>query len=140
MYFKTFNIGGNQYKVKDEEARNALANKADYEEGTFSPKFWNASNVEQTFKSVNGYYKRIGNLCYIYIYAVTFSDVSVKKIDNLPFIPDSTIHVKNKPAHQKGTVFANGAGCCVNVPETHGEIQLASVATGILLVEGIYNI
>lgn len=118
----------------------ALDGKAEYEEGTFTPKFWNASNVEQTFRNVVGYYKKIGNLCYIYIYAITFSDISVRKIDNLPFNPDSGIHGANIPTHQKGTVFANGVGCCVNVPEIHGQIQLEPVVTGILLVEGIYNI
>lgn len=112
----------------------------DYEEGTFTPKFWSSSNVEQTFEGVSGYYKRIGNLCYIYIYAFVFSNVSVTKIDNLPFVPNADIHYAQKPSHEKGTVFANGAGCRVNIPEMHGRIQLASVATGTLLVEGIYNI
>lgn len=118
----------------------ALDRKAEYEEGTFKPKFWSSSNAQQTFEGVNGYYKKIGNLCYIHIYAFTFSDVSVKYIDNLPFPPNNNIHTTNKPAYKKGTVFANGEGCCVNVPMTHGQIDLISVATDMLLVEGIYNI
>ena len=112
----------------------------DYEEGTFTPKFWSNSNVEQTFNFVDGYYKRIGNLCYINIYAFVTSGVSVKYIDNLPFAPSTTIHYANKPTHLKGTVFANGVGCNVNVPSKHGQIDLVSVATQSLLVEGIYNI
>lgn len=118
----------------------AISAATNYEEGTFTPKFWNSSNVEQTFAEVHGYYKRIGNLCYIHIYAIVFSSVSVYYIDNLPFAPNSTIHAKSKPSHEQGTVFANGKACCVNVPYAHGQINLSSVATGILLVEGIYNI
>ena len=112
----------------------------EYKEGTFIPKFWNDSDVEQTFDGVNGYYKKIGNLCYIFIYAYTSSAVNVVHIDNLPFIPDSIIHSVFKASHEKGLVFANGEGCCVNVPENHGQIKLVSPATSNLLVEGIYNI
>lgn len=113
----------------------------DYEEGTFTPKFWSSSNVEQTFAGVNGFYKRIGNLCYIYIYAFVLStSVSVAKIDNLPFLPNSDIHGATIPSHEKETVFANGAGCYVNVPELHGQIKLVAAVSGNILVEGIYNI
>ena len=113
-----------------------------YEEGTFKPKFWNSENVEQAFGAVNGNYKRIGNLCYIYIYALTTDDNrSVKKIDNLPFEPDIEVHPKYVPAHGKGTVFANGEACYVNLPEDHGQIILESVATtNVLVVEGIYSV
>lgn len=111
-----------------------------YEEGIFTPKLWSSSGIEQTFNFVNGYYKRIGNLCYIHIYAFVTSDVSVKFIDNLPFLPSTTIHSTYKPTYLKGTVFANGVGCNVNVPANHGQIDLVSVATQSLLVEGIYNI
>ena len=112
----------------------------EYKEGTFVPKFWNASDVEQTFDGVNGYYKKIGNLCYIFIYAYTSSAVNVVHIDNLPFIPDSIIHSVFKASHEKGLVFANGEACFVGVPRSPGQITLAKPATGNLLVEGIYNI
>ena len=133
-------LSGDTNLVTGDAVSKAIFTANNYEEGTFTPKFWNDSNVELTFNSVDGYYKRIGNLCYIYIYAFTTSGVSIMYIDNLPFAPDSTIHVKNRPAHQKGTIFANGVGCFVNVPDAHGQIRLSSVATDILLVEGIYNI
>lgn len=115
----------------------------DYEEGTCTPKFWSSSDVEQTFGSVRGYYKRIGNLCYIYIYAYVnpgASDVSVKYIDHLPFAPNYIIHGVGRPISEKETVFANGVGCYINVPANHGEIELSQVATKALLVEGIYSI
>ena len=109
----------------------------EYKEGTFIPKFWNDSNVEQTFDSVNGYYKRIGNLCYIFIVAQTSLDVSVTFINNLPFVPNANIYRTNPG---KGLVFANGEACFVGVPRSPGQITLAEPATGNLLVEGIYNI
>ena len=109
----------------------------EYKEGTFIPKFWNDSEVEQTFDSVNGYYKRIGNLCYIFISAQTSSDVSVQFINDLPFIPNTNIYGR---VEEKGTVFANGEGCLLNVPYGLGPIKLESVITGNLLVEGIYSI
>ena len=111
-----------------------------YEEGIFTPKLWNSSGVTQTFNFVNGYYKRIGNLCYINIYAFAPSGVSVKRIDNLPFAPSTDIYRKSRPDYLKGTVFANGVGCVVNVPSSHGQIELVSEVTQTLLVEGIYSI
>ena len=109
----------------------------EYKEGTFVPKFWNASDVEQTFDGVNGYYKKIGNLCYIFIAAQTSLDVSVTFINNLPFVPNTNIYRTNPG---KGLVFANGEACFVGVPRSPGQITLAEPATGNLLVEGIYNI
>ena len=109
----------------------------EYKEGTFIPRFLNASGAKQTFDSVNGYYKRIGNLCYIFISAQTSSDVSVQFINDLPFIPNTNIYGR---VEEKGTVFANGEGCLLNVPYGLGPIKLESVITGNLLVEGIYSI
>lgn len=110
----------------------------EYKEGTFIPKFWNNSDVEQTFDSVNGYYKRIGNLCYIFISAQTSSDVSVQFINDLPFIPNTNIYGTHPG--KEGLVFANGIACFVGVPYSPGQIILAEPATNNLLVEGIYNI
>ena len=109
----------------------------EYKEGTFIPKFWDLSGVEQTFGLVEGYYKKIGNLCYIFITAQTSSDVSVVFINNLPFVPNTDIY-RTHPG--KGLVFANGEACFVGVPRSPGQIALAEPATGNLLVEGIYNI
>ena len=109
----------------------------EYKEGTFVPKFWNASDVEQTFDGVNGYYKKIGNLCYIFIAAQTSLDVSVVFINNLPFVPNTNIY-RTHPG--KGLVFANGEACFVGEPRSPGQITLAEPATSNLLVEGIYNI
>ena len=117
---------------------NALSDKADYEEGLFTPKFWDFSGVEQTFGLVEGYYKKIGNLCYIFISAQTSSDVSVQFINDLPFIPNTNIYGTHPG--KEGLVFANGAACFVGVPYSPGQIILAEPATGNLLVEGIYNI
>ena len=114
----------------------------EYKEDTFIPRFLNASGAKQTFDSVNGYYKRIGNLCYIFISAQTSpdqtsSDVSVQFINDLPFIPNTNIYGR---IEEKSTVFANGEGCFLNVPYGLGPIKLESVITGNLLVEGIYSI
>ena len=115
----------------------------EYKEGTFIPSFLNALGAKQTFDSVNGYYKRIGNLCYIFISAQTSpdqtsSDVSVTFINNLPFVPNTNIYGTHTGT--EGLVFANGAACFVGVPYSPGQIILAEPATGNLLVEGIYNI
>ena len=109
----------------------------EYKEGTFIPKFWNDLDVEQTFGLVEGYYKKIGNLCYIFIAAQTSLDVSVTFINNLPFVPNTNIYRTNPG---KGLVFANGEACFVGVPRSPGQITLAEPATSNLLVEGIYNI
>ena len=109
----------------------------EYKEGTFVPKFWDYAGVEQTFGLVEGYYKKIGNLCYIFITAQDSPNVSVKYIDNLPFVPNTNIYRTNPG---KGLVFANGEACFVGVPRSPGQITLAEPATGKLLVEGIYNI
>ena len=109
----------------------------EYKEGTFVPKFWNDLGAEQTFGLVEGYYKKIGNLCYIFITAQDSPNVSVKYIDNLPFVPNTNIY-RTRPG--KGLVFANGEACFVGVPRSPGQITLAEPATGKLLVEGIYNI
>ena len=109
----------------------------EYKEGTFIPKFWDFSGAEQTFDLVEGYYKKIGNLCYIFIAAQTSSDVSVAFINNLPFVPNANIY-RTHPG--KGLIFANGEACFVGVPRSPGQITLANPATGNLLVEGIYNI
>ena len=109
----------------------------EYKEGTFVPKFWDYAGVEQTFGLVEGYYKKIGNLCYIFITAQDSPNVSVKYIDNLPFVPNTNIY-RTRPG--KGLVFANGEACFVGVPRSPGQITLAEPATGNLLVEGIYNI
>ena len=108
-----------------------------YKEGTFIPKFFDFSGAEQTFGLVEGYYKKIGNLCYIFIAAQTSLDVSVTFINNLPFVPNANIY-RTRPG--KGLVFANGEACFVGVPRSPGQITLAEPATGNLLVEGIYNI
>ena len=109
----------------------------EYKEGTFVPKFWNDLGVKQTFGLVEGYYKKIGNLCYIFITAQDSPNVSVKYIDNLPFVPNTNIY-RTRPG--KGLVFANGKACFVGVPRSPGQITLAEPATSNLLVEGIYNI
>ena len=109
----------------------------EYKEGTFIPKFFNFSGAEQTFGLVEGYYKKIGNLCYIFIAAQTSLDVSVTFINNLPFVPNANIY-RTHPG--KGLVFANGEACFVGEPRSPGQITLANPATSNLLVEGIYNI
>ena len=109
----------------------------EYKEGTFIPKFFDFSGAEQTFGLVEGYYKKIGNLCYIFIAAQTSLDVSVVFINNLPFVPNTNIY-RTHPG--KGLVFANGEACFVGEPRSPGQITLAEPATGNLLVEGIYNI
>lgn len=109
----------------------------EYKEGTFIPKFFDFSGAEQTFGLVEGYYKKIGNLCYIFIAAQTSLDVSVVFINNLPFVPNTNIY-HTHPG--KGLVFANGEACFVGEPRSPGQITLANPATGNLLVEGIYNI
>ena len=109
----------------------------EYKEGTFLPKFFDFSGAEQTFGLVEGYYKKIGNLCYIFIAAQTSLDVSVVFINNLPFVPNTNIY-RTHPG--KGLVFANGEACFVGEPRSPGQITLAEPATSNLLVEGIYNI
>ena len=109
----------------------------EYKEGTFIPKFFDFSGAEQTFGLVEGYYKKIGNLCYIFIAAQTSLDVSVTFINNLPFVPNTDIY-RTHPG--KGLVFANGEACFVGEPRSPGQITLAEPATSNLLVEGIYNI
>ena len=109
----------------------------EYKEGTFIPKFFDFSGAEQTFGLVEGYYKKIGNLCYIFIAAQTSLDVSVAFINNLPFVPNTNVY-RTHPG--KGLVFANGEACFVGEPRSPGQITLANPATGNLLVEGIYNI
>ena len=109
----------------------------EYKEGTFIPKFWNASGVEQTFDWVEGHYTKIGNLCYICIRAQASSNVSVTFIDDLPFEPNTNIY---NTFYEKGLVFVNGEGCSVGVPHEHGQINLVEPATSNLLVEGIYHI
>ena len=109
----------------------------EYKEGTFIPKFFDFSGAEQTFGLVEGYYKKIGNLCYIFIAAQTSLDVSVTFINNLPFVPNADIY-RTHPG--KGLVFANGEACFVGEPRSPGQITLAEPATSNLLVEGIYNI
>ena len=109
----------------------------EYKEGTFIPKFFDFSGAEQTFGLVEGYYKKIGNLCYIFIAAQTSLDVSVTFINNLPFVPNANIY-RTHPG--KGLVFANGEACFVGEPRSPGQITLAEPATSNLLVEGIYNI
>ena len=113
------------------------ASYPEYKEGTFIPKFWDFFDAERTFDSVNGYYTRIGNLCYIRIMAQASSDVSVTFIDDLPFAPNTNIY---HTFYEKGLVFANGEGCFVGVPHEHGQINLVEPATSNLLVEGIYHI
>ena len=113
------------------------ASYPEYKEGTFIPRFLNASGAKQTFDSVNGYYKRIGNLCYIFISAQTSEDVSVQFITDLPFTPNTDIYGR---VEEKSTVFANGEGCFLNVPYGLGPIKLETAITGNLLVEGIYSI
>ena len=109
----------------------------EYKEGTFIPKFFDFSGAEQTFGLVEGYYKKIGNLCYICIAAQTSLDVSVTFINNLPFVPNTNIY---RTHTGKGLVFANGEACFVGEPRSPGQITLANPATSNLLVEGIYNI
>lgn len=135
MYVRKIKVGDDVLLIPD--STEALATKADYEEGLFTPRFWSDSDVEQTFDWVEGYYKKIGNLCYIFISAQASSDVSVVFVDNLPFEPNTNIY---HTLYEKGLVFANGEGCFVKVPHNHGQINLVSPATSNLLVEGIYNI
>ena len=135
MYVRKIKLGDDVLLIPD--STEALATKADYEEGLFTPRFWDFSGAEQTFGLVEGYYKKIGNLCYIFISAQTSSDVSVTFINNLPFVPTTNIY-RTRPG--KGLVFANGEACFVGVPRSPGQINLVSPATSNLLVEGIYNI
>ena len=109
----------------------------EYKEGTFIPKFWNASSVEQTFDWVEGHYTKIGNLCYIRIMAQASSDVDFSFIDNLPFAPNTNIY---HTLYEKGLVFANGERCNLNASHNRGQISITSVAIRNLLVEGIYHI
>ena len=109
----------------------------EYKEGTFVPKFWDYAGVEQTFGLVEGYYKKIGNLCYIFISPQTSSNVSVAFINNLPFVPNTNIY---HTLYEKGLVFVNGERCNLNVSHNHGQISITSVAIRNLLVEGIYHI
>ena len=109
----------------------------EYKEGTFIPKFFDFSGAEQTFGLVEGYYKKIGNLCYIFIAAQTSLDVSVTFINNLPFVPNTNIY-RTHPG--KGLVFANKERCDLNVPYNHGQISIKSITPNNLLVEGVYNI
>lgn len=140
---KTLDKEGLQYTLQRmvtlltaiQEKVNALY--PEYKEGTFIPKFFDFSGAEQTFGLVEGYYKKIGNLCYIFIAAQDSPNVSVKYIDNLPFVPNTNIY-RTRPG--KGLVFANGEACFVGVPRSPGQITLAEPATSNLLVEGIYNI
>ena len=113
------------------------ASYPEYKEGTFVPKFWDFYDAERTFDSVNGYYTKIGNLCYIRIMAQASSDVDFSFIDNLPFAPNTNIY---HTFYEKGLVFVNGEGCSVGVPHAHGQINLVEPATSNLLVEGIYHI
>ena len=135
MYVRKIKLGDDILLIPD--STEELATKADYEEDSFTPKFWSDSDVEQTFDDVQGYYKKIGNLCYIFIKASTLSDVDVVFIDNLPFAPNPTIY---STLHEKGLVCANGEGCNLNVPHNHGQINLTSASTSNLVVEGIYSI
>ena len=109
----------------------------EYKEGTFIPRFWDFFDAERTFDSVNGYYTRIGNLCYIRIMAQASSDVDFSFIDDLPFAPNTNIY---HTLYEKGLVFANGERCNLNVSHNHGQISITSVAIRNLLVEGIYHI
>ena len=109
----------------------------EYKEGTFIPKFWDFYDAERTFDSVNGYYTKIGNLCYIRIMAQASSDVDFSFIDNLPFAPNTNIY---HTLYEKGLVFANGERCNLNASHNHGQISITSVAIRNLLVEGIYHI
>ena len=136
MYVRKIKLGDDVLLIPD--STEELATKADYEEGSFHPSFLNASGVKQTFDQVKVYYKRIGNLCYIFISAQTSSDVSVQFINDLPFIPNTNIYGTHPG--KEGLVFANGGACFVGVPYSPGQIILAEPATGNLLVEGIYNI
>lgn len=108
----------------------------EYKEGTFIPKFWDFYGVEQPYDLVEGYYKKIGNLCYIRIVAQTSSDVTVSFIDNLPFAPNTDIY----QTYKKGLVFANKTRCDLNVSDNHGQINITDPNDNHLLVEGIYNI
>ena len=109
----------------------------EYKEGTFVPKFLDSSGVEQTYGFVEGYYKKIGNLCYIFIIAQASPNVNIAYIDNLPFEPNTNIYSID---HGKGLVFANGEACIVGEPRGFGQITLPEPTTSHLLVEGIYNI
>ena len=139
---KTLDKEGLQYTLQRmvtlltaiQEKLNALY--PEYKEGTFIPKFFDFSGAEQTFGLVEGYYKKIGNLCYIRIMAQTSSDVTVSFIDNLPFAPNTDIYHTFK----KGLVFANKERCDLNVPYNHGQISITDPNDNNLLVEGIYNI
>lgn len=94
MYFKTFNIGGNQLKVKDEEARNALAEKADYEEGTFTGKLYNSS--VSSIATGTGKYRRVGNMVYVHIAILNTSSNVPSGMTGLPFPHLGIISPSNK--------------------------------------------
>ena len=86
MYFKTFNIGGNQYKVKDEDARNALANKADYEEGVWTPTLDTTKN-SPTYYVKSGAYRKVGRIvfCSCMLAFSNISSIEQLRIKSLPY-------------------------------------------------------
>lgn len=114
-----------------------------YEEGTFTPKFWNDSNVQQIpTKIETALYKKIENLCYIYVHAyLVGNDWSVRYIDGLPFTPKDSVHTKNRPSVQTENMMVNGKTTFVNVPSVHGQIRLPTASSDVgMVIEGFYNV
>lgn len=119
------------------------AGGASYEEGTFTPKFWNNSNVQQIpTKIETALYKKIENLCYIYVHAyLVGNDWSVKYIDGLPFTPKDSVHTKSRPSMQTENMMVNGKTTFVNVAAVHGQISLPTASSDIgMVIEGFYNV
>lgn len=121
----------------------ALDGKAEYEEGTFTPKFWNNSNVQQIpTKIETALYKKIENLCYIYVHAYFIGNGwSVRYIDGLPFAPKDSVHTKSRPSMQTENMLVNGKTTFVNVPAAHGQISLSTASSDAgIVIEGFYNV
>ena len=121
----------------------ALDGKAEYEEGTFTPKFWNNSNVQQIpTKIETALYKKIENLCYIYVHAYFIGNSwSVRYIDGLPFVPKDSVHTKSRPSMQTENMLVNGKTTFVNVPAAHGQISLSTASSDAgIVIEGFYNV
>ena len=116
---------------------------ASYEEGTFTPKFWNNSNVQQIpTKIETALYKKIENLCYIYVHAYFIGNGwSVRYIDGLPFAPKDSVHTKSRPSMQTENMLVNGKTTFVNVPAVHGQISLSTASSDAgIVIEGFYNV
>ena len=119
------------------------AKTSNYEIGTWTPNFWSNNNVKQTpTKIESAIYRKIGNLCYIYVYAyIIGGSLSIKRINGLPFAPSSSIHTQTRPSMQTENMLINGKSVYVNTPSNYGQIEhTTETNTEGILIEGFYNI